>query len=114
MNLPTWYRRWRGDKGFLPDSDGRGKLLCKKTLIPLEAQVAVFFGKPNGELKDLQQGVYALAQGDPIKCDCCGQELWDGGHSKDCRLVEMYVQVMKDPGGASFESGGTIAGKAKV
>lgn len=92
-----WYRTWRGDKKFLPQSEGQGKLLAKQELAPIKAQICMYFGIRDGGLNALQEGAQKLQKGEPVLCQECGNDIWQKGHKKDCVLVQQYLEVMAGP-----------------
>lgn len=66
----------------------------------LSAQIAVYFGREGG-LATLQDGVHALAAGREVRCQECGQVLWNpvGYHLSTCRFVLEYLDAVPEPGG---------------
>lgn len=93
----NWFRGWLGEERFLPRSDRQGKKMAVTTLIPIQAQLAVFFGSKNPGLETLQRGCKKLSKGEPILCESCGRNIWQDGHMAKCELIAMYQRVMSEP-----------------
>jgi hypothetical protein len=98
-NKTDWYRKWEGDIKVLPKSDRQGLAIVQTVLVQLQAQIAVFFGQKDGDLKLLQQGALALSKGEAIICQQCQRNIWQDKHALDCLLVEQYQDVMNKPPG---------------
>jgi hypothetical protein len=94
---PSWYRAWAGDRRALPKSDGQGVTCAQTVLAPLQAQIAVFFGEPAGDLKALQAGVIKLAKGEPVICAVCKRNIFTEKHKADCELTRQYKDVTTLP-----------------
>lgn len=91
MSDAYWYRGWKGDKYCLPRSE---HVLAQQKLIPIQAQIAVFFGNKDGTLESLQNGIMKLHQREPIYCESCGRSIWVERHKNDCEISLAYTDVM--------------------
>lgn len=96
----AWYRCWRGDhtKGdhhYQPRSDAQGKQWAKERLAPLQAQIAAFFGLPDGDIEALREGVMKLFKREPIICRQCGKDLLCEPHTDDCDLAKQFRDVLQ-------------------
>lgn len=97
MKFADWFRCWRGEPKYLPRSERQGQDWIQQKLIPLQAQIAVYFGDPDGSLESLQQGVMMLAKGETIFCIDCGRDIWKEKHRSDCDIAIQYKKVMSEP-----------------
>lgn len=93
----SWHRSWSGDRKFLPRSQGQGIEKIQTVLVPLQAQIAVLFGQPEGTLEDLHTGVTKLSKGEQITCKECGYDIFKKSHKPDCELYLQAVDVMTKP-----------------
>ena len=93
-NCLNWLKGHRGERKYLPLSEGRGQALAQEKLFPLQAQIAFFFGTPAGTLKDLQEGVMKLSRGEQIVCSSCGRDIWKEKHRSDCRIFLAFQEVI--------------------
>ena len=93
---PVWLCRHQAQHPHIPGSQRKGIEMVQQILAPLEAQISMYFGGRNGTLESLQEGALKLASGEPVICDECKRNIWNGGHAKDCPIVEAYGILFKD------------------
>lgn len=97
MIINSWYEKWKGNHSHLPRSERQGHELARNVLVPLQAQISVFFGNINGDLAALCEGVAKLSKGESIICNCCQQDIWKSGHHPECQILKQSIQVTTEP-----------------
>ena len=90
----SWYEGWKGNKKYLPWSGRQGVELARNTLIPLQAQIAYYFGDKEGSLKSLKEGAHKLSKGEPIICESCQRNIWKEPHRAVCEIALQYTEVI--------------------
>lgn len=93
---PTWFRAFKGDKPCLPRSQGHGIKMVQTTFARLQAQIAVSFGEPSGDIEALRRAIARLQAGTRPICAVCDQDIWGRGHQPECELELQYKEVCDD------------------
>jgi len=96
MTISKWYRAWKGEKNYLPQSHGRAMTEIREVFAPIMAQISIISGDSAGDLSALLK---ATSTGEKI-CDSCSNRIstisLDGnyGHQDSCEMLKQAREVM--------------------
>ena len=89
-----WLKGHQGHRNHIPRSERQGLQLAQAKLFPLQAQIAVMFGRASGDLDGLRDGMEKLLKKEPIRCDSCLSDIFTEGHEEGCKIVAAFQEVM--------------------